>query len=80
MALEAWVAGLSAGSSVLTGGPGDALAGEVGPVHRLLWIAFALQTAAGVGFTAGVGGVLLFSHRSKATPELARTRGIRLFN
>ena len=28
MALEAWVAGLSAGSSVLTGGPGDALRGR----------------------------------------------------
>ena len=71
MALKAGVFGLCWEAGWLMDGPDQAFWGEVGPVSELLWIDIALQSRA-TGY--------LFRHRSTANSELARTRGIRLFN
>ena len=80
MALKAGMVGLSAGSSVLTGGPGDALRGRSRSrsLAAVDGLCFADPTPG--GFAAARSGGYLFNHRSTANSELARTRGIRLFN
>ena len=83
MALKAGVFGLSAGSSPVHRQAWPSLfRGEVGPVLGLLWSAFASRRAVGCvgGQTSAYAPLSPFRHRSTANSELARTRGIRLFN
>ena len=71
MALKAGMPGLSAGNRLLTGGPGQAFVAKSVPFSSVGGKPLLRSTRA-----TGC----LFRYQLTANSELARTRGIRLFN